>query len=231
MTITNRTFKASLLGLSVAVALGASTVAFAQQQAPTVPAGAGFNSLFGPTGLLSVPTAYVNPQNTIQFGTNFSEEFRTISGNYGLSDYIEVGATFVEEDKGSNKGIVNAKLNVIPSNFQGFQFGGGVIDAFDSLNSTFFVVASTRVLGPPQALEEQAFGVRVHLGYGSGVFNEKVIGGGEIFLDRSFAIVGEYNGDSTNAALRYTHTDRRFRAQFGVYDTEWFFGTSYLLSF
>jgi hypothetical protein len=70
----------------------------------------------------------------------------------------------------------------------------------------------------------------LHLGYGTGIYRDKVIGGGEVFLGNRFSVVAEYNGVDTNAALRYVHDDA-LRLQLGTQAKVIYFSTTYGLSF
>jgi hypothetical protein len=72
--------------------------------------------------------------------------------------------------------------------------------------------------------------LRLHLGYGTGAFREKLIGGAELFLDKWFSVIAEYNGVDTNAALRYVH-DESLRLQLGIQAKVLYFSATYGLSF
>lgn len=187
------------------------------------------NTLSGPTGLLTVPTAYVTPHTQVQFSTCFGREVRSVAANYGLTPGVEVGGTFLDRENADNKGVANAKVNIIPKNFEWFEIGVGVIDGGDAIERTFFVVASANF--PMQDKQGgHISGVRLHVGTGTGAFNEKLIGGAEIVLNEQFSLVGEWDTENFNAALRYVH-DNTFRLQIGFQNNQIFFGATYGLKF
>jgi hypothetical protein len=187
------------------------------------------NTLFGPTGLLTVPTAAVTPYRQAQFGTSFARDHQTIALNYGLVRDVEVGATYVGRDTANNEFLANAKVQIIPSNFNWFELGIGVIDATDAINRTGYLVMSAD-FGVPHGLEDRAVAFRVHLGAGTGIFDNSVFGGAELRLNRRFSLVGEWDTSDLNGALRYTHGDA-FRLQVGVRDLRAFLGATYGLTF
>jgi hypothetical protein len=120
-------------------------------------------------------------------------------------------------------------VTIIPQNFEWLELGFGAIDPFDAINNTVYGMASVNVRVPTQAAE-QVVGLRLHLGYGTGIYRDKVIGGGEVFLGNRFSVVAEYNGVDTNAALRYVHDDA-LRLQLGTQAKVIYFSTTYGLSF
>jgi hypothetical protein len=77
----------------------------------------------------------------------------------------------------------------------------------------------------PTQAPESVVGLRLHIGYGTGIYRDKVIGGGEVFLGNRFSVVAEYNG-----VLRYVHDDA-LRLQLGTHAKVIYFSTTYGLSF
>lgn len=219
--------------LAAALIAVSTSAALAQviQRADVTPRTVRMNTLLGPTGLITVPTAYVAPNDQAQWGMTVAEDFTSVSGTYGLADYLEVGAAWLDADAADSELIVHAKLNVVPANLGWFQLGLGVVDPFDALDDTYYIVASSDLLNPPREVQDDSIALRVHLGYGNGYFGENPIGGGELFLTPQFSVVGEYNGDSTNWAARYSHSDQRFRLQLGILDSDFFVGSTYAIDF
>lgn len=188
-----------------------------------------FNTLYGASGLITVPTSSTTRVERFQLGTSFGKDIRTISLNWGIFDSIEVGGTFVDRQNAANKVIATGKVTIIPQNFEWLELGFGAIDPANAINRTYYGIASVNV-SIPQGDEESKLGLRLHLGYGTGLFRDKVIGGGEVFLGNRFSIVGEYNGRDSNGALRYVHDDS-LRLQLGLQGKVIYFGTTYGLSF
>ncbi len=208
-----------------------SAAGLASAQDEVTPRATRMNTFHGSTGLLRVPTAFVAMRNNAQYGVALRENERAASVTYGMTDYAEVGATLVDQDGRSNKAIVTGKINVIPSNIGWFQLGLGVIDPFDVYDDSYYIVASTDILGAPRRLEEKSIGLRLHLGYGTGIYREDPIGGAELFLDERFSLIGEYDGDDFNFGLRYSHRRQPFRILVGVADTDFFLSSTVSLEF
>ena len=187
------------------------------------------NTLLGPTGLITVPTSTTTRVERFQLGTAFGQNIRTVSVNWGIFDSIEIGGTVVDRNNQNNKVIATAKVTIIPQNFEWLELGFGAIDPFDAINNTVYGMASVNVRVPTQTTE-QVVGLRLHLGYGTGIYRDKVIGGGEVFLGNRFSVIAEYNGVDTNAALRYVHDDA-LRLQLGTQAKVIYFSTTYGLSF
>ena len=177
------------------------------------------NTAFGPTGLITVPTAYVTPKGEAQIGAFFGRDSDSASVNYGLISGLEVGAAYLSSS--DDEIIANVKANIIPSNWDRVQIGVGLMDVLDQVEDTFYAIVSTDLLAPPSALEDDATFLRLHVGYGAGAFDDEIIGGAELFLNSKWAVLAEWNGDELGAAIRYCH-DTPFRAQAGMYDERFF---------
>lgn len=182
------------------------------------------NTFYGPSGLIHVPSAYTVAQGDIRFGTQFERDQRTLTGNYGIYRDIEVGGAWLERTGRDGKAIGNAKVRIQAANFRNVDIGIGVIDAFDAVDQTVYVVGSVNLVEPraEDNVLGTSVGLRAHVGYGSGVFNDHIIGGGELLFSRDFSIVGEYDGDQANFGLRFARTN--FSAQAGVANHRLFFG-------
>lgn len=188
-----------------------------------------FNTLFGSTGLITVPTSTTTRHERFQLGTAFGKDICTVSLNWGIFPSIEVGGVFADQQGADNKVLGTAKATIIPQNFEWLELGFGTIDPFDAIERTAYGIASVNVK-VPTCVEKEVVGLRLHLGYGTGVFRDKIIGGGEVFFREQFSIVAEYNGVDTNVALRYVH-DESLRLQLGTQGKVLYFGATYGLSF
>jgi len=186
------------------------------------------NTLYGPSGLITVPHAYVAASNRVVIGTTFGKD-KSVSGNYGIIRSIEAGVSYVEPESLKGKVFGNAKVHIVPANFKNFDLGIGVIDVGDARRRTFYGVLSAD-WATPEVLEQYAVGIRLHAGAGTGFFREKFIGGAEVLLSSRVSFIVEYNGVDTNAAIRYAR-DEGFRMQAGVLRKGVFFGTSYAFTF
>ena len=215
------------------LALGVAALAYSASFGQVEPRGENpairVNTLLGSTGLITVPTSTTTRVERFQLGTAFGKDIRTVSVNWGIFDSIEIGGAVVDRNNQNNKVIATGKVTIIPQNFEWLELGFGAIDPFDAINNTVYGMASVNVRVPTEAAE-QVVGLRLHIGYGTGIYRDKVIGGGEVFLGNRFSVVAEYNGVDTNAALRYVHDDA-LRLQLGTQAKVIDFSTTYGLSF
>lgn len=183
------------------------------------------NSMYGPTGLISIPTAYTVRRNEARVGASFSKNERGPSANYGILDFIEVGGAFIDRDGARDKAIANAKVTIVPANFRYFELGIGVIDAADAIDQTFYFVASADLVTPRVEAPDGSLpiGFKVHAGAGTGMFRERLFGGGELLFGNRFSVLAEWDTRNVNAALKYTPNDS-LSLQLGVRDNSLFFG-------
>ena len=190
------------------------------------------NSLFGPTGLITIPTAYTARRNEARVGASFSEGIRGPSANYGILDYIEVGGAFLDRDNGRDRPIANAKVSIVPSNFRYFELGVGIIDAFDAIDQTIYFVASADLVRPRVEAPDGSLpvGFKVHLGAGTGIFQEKLFAGGELLFGNRFSVIGEWDTHDFNAAVKYAPNDTT-SFQLGIRSTNLFFGMTTAIRF
>lgn len=176
------------------------------------------NSLYGPTGLISIPTAYVTPHRTWALSASFGRDIRVPAVNYGVLPYIEIGGGFVDRESGGNKAIANAKVTIIPSNFKWIEIGVGIIDPADAVDQTVYFVASADLVPPKWDVPErgiESVGLKAHFGAGTGLFREKVFGGAELLFNKKLSLIGEWDTKNVNAAVRFAPADY-LRLQLGV---------------
>ncbi len=184
------------------------------------------NSMYGPTGLISIPTAYTVRRNEARVGASFSRHDRGPSANYGIIDYVEIGGAYIDRDGLTDKAIANAKVTIIPSNFRNFEIGIGVIDAADAINQTFYVIGSADLVLPNMESPGDGslpIGFKVHAGVGTGMFRERLIGGGELLFGNRFSVIAEWDARNLNGAVKYTPNDT-LSLQLGFRDKGLFFG-------
>lgn len=186
----------------------------------------GANSLFGPTGLIVIPTAYSVENNLFAVSGSYGKDIRGPAVNYGFLEYIEIGGAFIDRESASNKAIANGKVTILPQNFKNFEVGIGVIDAFDAIGRTFYMVGSADFI-PPDITEPaqgtQAVGLKLHAGIGTGMFNEEVFAGGELLFGNKVSVIGEWDTKNFNGAIRFSPNDN-VRIQAGFMKTDFFFG-------
>ncbi|MDI9635070.1 YjbH domain-containing protein [Kamptonema cortianum] len=187
-------------------------------------------TIWGPTGLIFIPTAYTAGKGEFSWGASITKDFSSGSVSYGLIDDIEVGVTYLDRRGADNKSIANAKVHIVPSNFDWFEIGVGVMDVADAVNQTVYFVGSADVIVPDYAAERGAVGLRLHAGVGTGYFSEKPFFGGELLFDRGFSLLGEWDTKNTNFGVRYAHDDEFF-VELGNYASRLAFKMSYTMRF
>lgn len=186
-------------------------------------------TIFGPTGLFSVPTADVLTARKFQIGTHFGRDLSTVAVNTGIANFVEIGAAYLDRDDADNRTIASAKVQFIPTGFENLKIGVGVIDIAKSVERTGYIMVTTRAKVPVE-VEDTVSQLILHAGYGTGLFREKIIGGAEGVLDGKWRVILEYDGDNLNGGLRYSH-DEFLRLQAGVWRNQLFFSAGYTLEF
>jgi hypothetical protein len=186
----------------------------------------GANSLFGPTGLIVIPTAYSIENNTFAVSGSYGKDIRGPAANFGILQYIEIGGAFIDREGASNKAIANGKVTILPQNFRNFELGIGVIDAFDATERTLYLVGSADFI-PPNIADpiegSTAVGLKVHAGLGTGMFSEEPFAGAELLFGNKISVIGEWDTKNVNGAIRYSPNDH-IRIQAGFMKTNLFFG-------
>ncbi|MBS1705866.1 MAG: hypothetical protein JST40_08330 [Armatimonadetes bacterium] len=181
-------------------------------------------TFLGPSGLIHVPTAYTVLPGRFRLGANFERDRQSLVGNYGIFRDVEVGGGWIERNGRDGKAIANAKVRIQPANFRNVDIGIGVADAFDAVTRSVFAIASIDVIPPDVNVEGyRSIGLKLHGGYGTGVYNKHLIGGAELSFTKDLSLIGEYDGDLTNFAVRFSRTSE-FSMQAGVANKRLFFG-------
>lgn len=217
--------------LALAATMAITTLAFAQDPGSILP-GQGNEpavqtTFYGASGLIRVPTAYTTGLRDFRMGAAFEEGRRSLVGNYGIYRDIEIGGGWIERDGRDGKAIANGKVRIQAANFRNVDIGIGIIDAFDAVDQTVYVVGSVDLVPPPaeDATLGSAIGVKAHLGYGSGAFNDHLIGGAELRFSRDFSVIGEWDGDVANFGIRFSRV-QNFSVQAGIAGHKLFVGFS-----
>lgn len=186
-------------------------------------------NFFGATGLLLTPTAYTVGRGGLSAQAYGASDFSSFGATYGLFQNLEIGATYVDGRRHFDGGFVaNAKYLLLRENTVLPAVSVGVIDAFDQLgvDPSWYVVASKdfhRLTPLP---------LRVHFGYGAGVYDNDLFAGAELHLTSptdivpvvhpSFSAIAEYEHRDVNVGLRARW--RGFGATVGLFDFSRFGG-------
>lgn len=186
-------------------------------------------TIWGPTGLFSVPTADVLAARKFQIGTHFGRDLSTVALNAGIANFVEIGVAYLDRDDADNRTIASGKVQFIPTGFENIKIGVGIIDVAKAVERTGYIMVTTRAKVPPD-VEDQVSQIVLHAGYGTGLFRDNVIGGAEGVLNPHWRVVVEYDGKNMNGGLRYSH-DEFLRLQAGVLRNQLFFSAGYTLEF
>lgn len=187
-------------------------------------------TVWGPTGLIFVPSAYTIKSKDFSFGAALTKDFASATAGYGIVDDVEIGVAYIDRNGSQDKAIANAKVHIVPSNFDWFEIGVGIMDAADAIEQTFYAVGSADLVTPDYAAQRGAVGLRVHAGVGTGYFSEKPFAGGELLFDKGFSLVGEWDTKNANFAVRYAHDDEFF-VEIGNFASRAMFKMSYHMRF
>lgn len=189
------------------------------------------NTIYGPTGLMAIPTSSVAADGSLTVGATFVEPFNAYSLNYGFNNNLEIGATYLDPDSGDGIFVGNAKLRIVPSENDKYEFAVGALGiGDDQFPETFYAVGSARLVTPNYTADKGAVGFTVHAGYGGGdnggIFDDSFFFGGELQFEDDFSIMAEWMNEVFNAGVRFNINDD-FTAQIGSLDEEFFFNLNY----
>ena len=213
------------LAAAVVLCAAVASPAAAQQEdrpgilfgGPTAP------NFFGTTGLLLAPSAYTLGDKGFSGHFHGGTEFYSFGGAFGLTDRLEVGLTWLESDgfRRDDDGLLgNAKFALLKERLVIPQVAVGITDAFDQLDldPSWYVVASKEFL----------FGLRAHLGYGDGIYDDDIFAGLEwgVGANPSVGLIAEYVADDFNIGARARFGGFSLKAALFDFD-EVGFGISY----
>lgn len=189
------------------------------------------NTIWGNTGLILVPSAFVQPRSTLGAGISFSDDLTAGYVNFGLLENVEVGGTLLDNRNNSKTdGLINAKFHFTPAGNDRFHLGVGIIDAADVRQQSFYIVASSAITVPDFARDQNAVGLNLHFGAGSGIYEHGVFAGAEVFFPRGLALLAEWDTEDLNFGLRYNFNPS-FTGEIGSYSTNPYFKLAFTTQF
>jgi hypothetical protein len=143
----------------------------------------------------------------------------------GIRNRLEVGVTLLDADNefagGDTELLANAKLNLFRETLTLPAFSVGILDAFDALDrdpSWYLVASKYLVRYFVRALTGQEIALKLHVGYGGGLYDQDLFAGAELFLPRGMSAMAEISNGEVNLGIRY-HAGR-FRATLGLFDLD-----------
>lgn len=159
------------------------------------------SSIFGPTGLLRVPTADTLEPPGLDFSVYWSDVATSLSMNVGVLPEVEVSAIWIDPRGDRNTTLISGKWRLWEETETRPALAAGVYDITNEHNFTLFGALQKHFIVGDTPVKVVA---------GLGTANSLVEGlfaGAEIMLGRGFSALVEFDGSNTNAALRYPLTD------------------------
>jgi hypothetical protein len=164
-------------------------------------------NLVGATGLLRVPSAYVQ-RNAEVAGFLAGEASRSGSGGAlaGVADRLEVGLSAAGSSFDSAKVLGSAKLNVLSEQLLLPALSVGVLDAWNAgEGASGYAVASKYLI--PYYLDALAgkprLSLKVHAGYGGGLYRHNLFAGAELWDAGGLGAIGELAHGRVSLGARY----------------------------
>ena len=160
----------------------------------------------GGTGLLLVSSAYVQPDQNID--AFVVDDSRGLSGGLlaGLANRIELGVTQDRLNSQSTRTFGTFKLNLVREQLLAPAFSAGMIQPLSGrLGQTTYVVMSKTVI--PYFVDaltgQKNLAVKIHVGYGSGLYANTPFVGGELAGSNGLSGIGEVVHGRANVGARY----------------------------
>jgi hypothetical protein len=170
-------------------------------------------NFLGATGLLLTPSAYLQRDRQVSAFGAANADFSGGGLLFGIGNRLEAGAMVVDADRSFARGgthvLASAKLNLLRETLLWPALSGGVTDAADELGfgPGWYVVGSkTLPRSFLQALTGQDIALKVHLGYGGGLYDKKAFAGLELFPPGSVSGLAEVARGRVNLGARYSRS-------------------------
>lgn len=191
--------------LTAALLLLSLSTAFAQ----TRPAAeAPIPDLTAATGLIRLPSAYVQHDSEVSLFTSAEPHSANVGVLAGIDNRVEVGVASRELGGRAGTAFGTAKANLVPEQLLSPAVSVGVVDPFDSGGSgrSGYVVVSKDVI--PYFMEAISgrtdFSLKLHTGYGGGMFRRRAFAGVEIIHSTGLGLIGEVVSGRGSAGLRFS---------------------------
>ncbi len=161
------------------------------------------NSIFGPTGLLRVPSADVVSAPGVVGSVYFVNDLATAAAvNVGLLPNVEITPGWVDPDGGDSSLMLSGKWQIWGEERGRPALAVGLIDATDEFDSTLYGVVQ-------KGFSFGQTGVNVMAGVGTRrAFLDGFFCGAEFMLRDGVSAMVEYDGEDVNIGARWAVADR-----------------------
>jgi hypothetical protein len=153
-------------------------------------------NLVGASGLLDVPSAYVQRDWEISAFLGGEASHGGAGGAlFGVANRLEAGLSAAGSSLGSAKMLGSAKLSAVPEQLLRPAVAVGVLDAWNAAGkgASGYGVVSKSVI--PYFVEaatgQQRLALTLHAGYGGGFYRHNLFAGAELWEARGLGAVGE----------------------------------------
>ena len=153
------------------------------------------------TGLIRVPSAYVQSDRVVSVFGGAVPHGAFGGAVLGIGNRVETGVASGDVDNSRNQVIGTAKVNVLPEQLLSPAVSVGVVD-----QSRYVVVSKFLI---PYFVEaatgRRHLALKLHGGYGDGMFRRNVFGGVEVVDDGGVSLMAEVVGGHGSGGVRYVH--------------------------
>jgi Exopolysaccharide biosynthesis protein YbjH len=185
-------------------------------------------NFLGSTGLFRVPDADVAGDRTYGVHVHGTNDFTTYGVNFGLTKGLEAGLTVFDPDGGSTRLFGNAKYQFVHETGKSPAIAVGVVDIADTIDISGYGIVS-KGIGTLEA-GGRGLSLRGHVGYGTGLFRDNIIGGVDLGFRDNVLLIAEYDGDDVNGGARLS-LGRGVRVDVGVLQGKFGAGLAYIAGF
>jgi Exopolysaccharide biosynthesis protein YbjH len=185
-------------------------------------------NFFGSTGLFFVPTSDVAAERSYGVHVHGIKDLTLYGANFGLAKSLEAGVTAFDPRHGSTKLFGNAKFQLARETGKSPGIAVGVVDIGDTVDIAGYGIIS-KGFGRLEA-GGHGFSLRGHVGYGTGLYRENVIGGVDLGFSDKLVLIGEFDGHDVNGGGRLS-LGRGVRVDLGILRGDFGAGLAYMAGF
>lgn len=127
--------------------------------------------------------------------------------SYGVIENLEVGYSYVEDNKKKPYNFVHAKYVFVPPQSADEEnpitLTVGANDILDELMFSPYAVISRRFPIKSSRLDIPDMNINANLGFGGGIYEKRLFGGVELGITPQISLIGELSRTTANVGARY----------------------------